>query len=77
MKMQSVLYSIYGWFYTDKTQTQGKLTELEVETAIHFGVPSVEKWRGFLGKFNLIVLGSFNAADKVTVTQRNYLESPD
>ena len=54
MKMQSVLYSIYGWFYTDKTQTQGKLTELEVETAIHVGVPSVEKWRDFLGKFNLI-----------------------
>jgi hypothetical protein len=47
MGIKSVLYSIYGLFYTDKTQTQGKLTELEVETAIHIGVPSVEKWRGF------------------------------
>jgi hypothetical protein len=46
MGIKSVLYSIYG-FFTDKTQTQGKLTELEVETAIHIGVPSVEKWRGF------------------------------
>ena len=55
MELNTVLSLIYGLFYTDKTQTQGKLTELEVETAIHFGVSSVEKWRGFLGKFDLIV----------------------
>ena len=42
MEMRFVLYSIYGLFYTDKTQTQGKLTELEVESTIHFGAPSVE-----------------------------------
>ncbi len=55
MKLSTVLKSIYGLFYTDKTQTQGKLTELHVESTIHFGVPSVEKWRGFLGKLDLIV----------------------
>ena len=55
MEPNTVLNSIYGLFYTDTTQTQGKLTELEVESIIHFGMLSVEKWRGFLGKFNLIV----------------------
>ena len=55
MKLSTDLTLIYGLFYTDKTQTQGKLTELEVESTIHFGAPSVEKWRGFLGKYDLMV----------------------